>query len=130
MKQITIPAQNRTGELAKITTLLAENSINLTDVDATAKEDHGFIVIRVDRYDEALHCLRAAGYKPVTEDAIVIQVEDEPGALAKVARRFNEAQISVRSLHIIKRNEHCIHVSLVTDDNAAASELVSDLLIQ
>lgn len=130
MKQLIIPTENRTGEFADITGILASHSININSMDAMEEDDHGFMLITVDRYDDALRCLREAGYQPVTEDAIVIRVADEPGALAKVANRFKEAQINLRSLHIIRRFKGVIHVSLVTDDNPAASELVTDLLVR
>lgn len=130
MKQITVPTENRTGELADIVNLLADHTININSIDATEEDDHGFVVLTVDRYDEALRCLRGAGYQPLTEDAIVIRVLDEPGALAKVANRFKEAHINVRSLHIIRRREGVTHVSLVSDNNDAASELVKDLLVR
>ena len=130
MKQITIPTENRAGELANITGLLAKNAINISSLEATEEDDHGFVVITVDRYDQALGCLRDAGYQAVTEDAIVIRVLDEPGALAKVANRFKEAHINLRSLHIIRRRSGIIHVSLVSNNNEASRELVQDLLVQ
>ncbi|MGB0990891.1 MAG: ACT domain-containing protein [Akkermansiaceae bacterium] len=130
MKQITIPTENRPGELASITAILAEHSVNIRDIDAMEDGDHGFVMLSVDDYDEALECLRAAGYRPVTEDAIVIRVADEAGALAKVASRFAQAQINLRSLHIIRRSQGDIHVSLSSNDNQAAMNVVKDLLIR
>lgn len=130
MKQITIPTENRPGEIATITTVLAEHNLQIRDIDAMKDGDHGFIMLTVDDYDEALQCLRAAGYKPLTEDAIVIRVSDEAGALAKVANRFAEANINLRSLHILRRREGYIHVSLSSDDNQAAADVVEDLLVR
>ena len=129
MKQITIPTENRPGELANITGLLAKHKINIKSLDAMEEDEHGFIVITVDRYDETLRLLREDGYKPVSEDAIVIRVNDEAGALAKVANRFKEAQINLRSLHIIRRRKDVLDVSLVSDNNEAAKKLVDDLRV-
>lgn len=130
MKQITIPTDNQPGELADITGLLAKHRININSLDAMEEDDHGFIVITVDQYDDTLRLLRGADYQPVTEDAIVIRVSDEPGALAKVANRFKEAEINLRSLHIIRRRKDVIHVSLVSDDNQSAAVLVEDLRVR
>lgn len=130
MKQITILTENRPGEIATVTGILARHQVNIRDIDAMEDGDHGFIMLSVDDYDEALDCLRAAGYQPVTEDAIVIRVPDEPGALAKVASRFAQANINLRSLHILRRRQGSIHVCLSSDDNAAASSLVEDLLVR
>lgn len=128
MKQITIPTESRVGELADVMEVLGD--INVLDIDAQEENDHGFILMTVDRYDEALKRLRAAGYKPVTEDAIVIRLKDEPGALATVAKRFKEAEINVRSLHILRRRRGTVDVCLVTDCNDAARAVVEDLLVR
>lgn len=129
MKQITIPTESGPGQLADITSLLAAKEINITNIDAQEGDGHGFVVLRVDQYDLALKTLRDAGFQPISEDALVIRVEDRPGALAEVANRFKEAQINLRSLHIIRRRSGSIDVSLVSDDNALALSLVNDLLI-
>lgn len=129
MKQITIPIESRPGELARITRLLADADVNIQSLDTMEDEEQGILVLTVDRYDTALRLLRDAGYQAVTEDAIVIRVIDEPGALARVASRLAEAGVNVRSLHILRRRKGKPSlVSLVTDDNEAASKQVEDLL--
>ncbi|MCP5535138.1 MAG: ACT domain-containing protein [Akkermansiaceae bacterium] len=130
MKQLTIPTNNKPGEIATVTGILAAHKINLLNIDAMEDGEHGFIMLCVEEYDEALDCLRAAGYQPVTEDAIVIRVPDEAGSLAKVAQRFAQANINLRSLHIIRRSGNINHVSLVSDNNEEAAKLVHDLLVR
>ncbi len=44
------------------------------------------MIFTVDRYDEALVALRDAGVPAVSEDAIIIRIADEPGALARLSR--------------------------------------------
>lgn len=129
MKQITIPTEGGPGRLADVAGILAENGVNITDFNAQEEFGHGFIVLQVDHYDIALKALRHAGYQPISEDGIVIRVEDRPGALAEVANRFKEASINLRSLHIIRRRSGSIHVCLVSDDNESALRLVADLLV-
>lgn len=128
MKQITIPTEGNVGELADVMDVLGD--INVLDIDAQEENDHGFILLTVDRYDDALKRLRAAGYKPVTEDAIVIRLNDVPGALAAVAKRFKEADINVRSLHILRRRRGTVDVCLVTECNEAATAVVEDLIVR
>lgn len=130
MKQLTIPTEGHPGELAAVTTILADAGINIDSIDGEEEGDgHGVLVLTVDRYDEALRLLRAEGFRPITEDAIVIRVADEPGGLAKVAARFSAAGVNIRSLHIVRRREGSCLVSLVTSDNEAAAGLVSDLVV-
>lgn len=127
MKTITIPIESRVGELSAV--MEALDGLDILDVDAQENERNGFIFLTVNEYDEALRRLRHAGYRPVTEDALVLQVKDEPGALAMVARRFRDAVINVRSLHILRTRAGWVDVCLVTDNNTGAEAVVEDLLI-
>lgn len=129
MKQIVIVTQNRAGLVADISEGLGARGINIESLDA--EEVHGLAVIEltVDRYDEALQALRDAGFDAVTEDAIVIRLPDEPGALAKVARRFKDADIDLRSVRILSRREGWALVALGTKRTQQARDLVKDYLV-
>lgn len=130
MKRIMIPMRNEPGELAAVAQLLADGGIDIRSMDAEEIQpgEAGVIQLVVNTYDEALRLLRDAGYPAVTEDVLLVRVADEPGSLAKVAARFSEAGVNVRSLHILQRRGDESLVSLVTDDNDAARVLVADLL--
>lgn len=131
MKKIMLPLANKPGQLAMLTRLLGDGGVDIRSLDADQAEgqDFGIIRIVVDRYDEALQLLRDAGYAPVTEDALLIRAPDEPGSLARVAARFSDAGINVKSLHILHRQDGESLVSLVTDDNNLARDTVADLLV-
>lgn len=129
MKQITIVTEQTTGLLARISELLARNSINIESLDAETILDHGVAILTVDRYDEALAALRDEGIPAVSEDAIVVRIPDEPGALAKISRRFDAANIRLRSVRIMCRSGGYGLVALSTDRTEQALALVKDELI-
>ncbi len=129
MKQITIVAESDPGLLARVSEILAAREINIETLDAETVQDHGIVILTVDRYDEALVALRDAGVDAVSEDAIIIRIADEPGALAKISLRFHEAEIRVRSVRIIRRREGYGLVALSTERTERALELVKDVLI-
>ena len=131
MKTIMIPLASEPGQLARLTQLMAEGGVDIRALDADQDSDPAFGVVRlvVDCYDLALQLLRGAGYCPVTEDALLIHVVDEPGALARIAVRFSSARINVQSIHILNRRDGESLVSLVTDDNEAARALVADCIV-
>jgi hypothetical protein len=129
MKQIVIVMETRQGLIADISEILGNRGINIETLDA--EEQHGLdiVTLTVDRYDEALQALRDASIEAVTEDAVLLRVKDEPGSLAKIARRFKEADIHMRSLRIVRRQpEHAI-VAVSMDRTEEAVALVKDLLI-
>ncbi len=130
MKQIIIPVRNAPGTLAAVTELLASASVNIDSIEAEAFDESGVIILRVDRYDVALRALRDGGYRAVTEDALVLHLENRPGALARVARRLTEANIGIRSLQILERYDQMSLVTLVADEQETARELLADVLVQ
>lgn len=130
MKQITIVASDRPGLTTALTETLAARGINIETMAAKKIEGSAVFTLTVDRYDEALAALRDASFNAVSEDAFVIRLANRPGALARVARQFTDAGISLRSLRIIRRTEKAGLVSISTDDPGRARELVKDLLVE
>lgn len=129
MKQITIITENQSGEVAAITSLLAGLNININDIQVEKGEDQGVITLAVDQYDGALRALREAGFQAISQDALVVRLEDRPGALAEIASRFKDESLQLRSMHIIQRKTGHAHVSIVTTDNERAAELLRDVLV-
>lgn len=129
MKQIAIVTKNRQGLAADIAEVLANQQINIETLDGEEVQELAVITLTVDKYNEALQALRDAGYHAVTEDAILLRVRDEPGALAKVARRFKDAGIPLRSVRIIQREAGYGVMAISTERTQAAMELVKDLII-
>jgi hypothetical protein len=129
MKQLTVLVPNQPGQLAKIAEILAGQAVNIEDFDVESHGADGLISLTVDKYDEALRALSAAGYRAVTQDTLLIRLEDRPGALATVAARLKEAGLDLRSMHIIRRTENVSIASLVANDNVKAAAVLKDVLI-
>ena len=127
MKQITIVVEDEPGVVADITTALAANDINISGLNAIGAAN--VLILTVDKYDQALTVLRDHGFEAVSEDALVIRLEDAPGALAKVALRFKDAQINIRSMRIIRRYEGFCLAAIVCDKQSEAKALLDDVLV-
>ena len=130
MKQITIVTQNRPGVVAEITEALAAENINIDSLVADGHAESGVIVLTVDRYDDALRVIaRIPDITALTEDVILVLLEDKPGALAKIAKRFKEANINLRSIRIIRREKQQSLAAICTDRSDEAMQLVEDILV-
>jgi hypothetical protein len=128
MKQIHIISANRIGLIADLTETLAQAEINVESIDAEQVGDNAVIVLNVDQYARALLSLREIqGIQIVTEDAILVKLKNQPGALAKIARRFTDAGINVRSVRFIERDDEYALVAISTDRTEAALALVADV---
>ena len=129
MKILHVLAPNQPGVLARIAETLAAAYVNIEDFDVESHDAEGIISLTVDKYDEALHLLRDLGYRAITQDTLLIRLEDKPGALAKIAVRLKDAGLDLRSMHIVRRTGEFSIVSLVASDNAAAAAVLRDVLI-
>lgn len=128
MKQITVVVDDRPGMLAALTEALAQRKVNIESIDGESAPHCGVLNLCVDRYDDALVALRDAGFQAISEDALLIRIKDQPGALAHVAARFANAALNIRSLRILRREGGSSLVALASDDNEAARKLVGDIL--
>ena len=129
MKQITIVTKSQRGLTVDISELLAKAGINIETLDAEDVEGVDVVTLSVDHYNRALAALRDAGYPAVTEDALLVRVQDEPGALAKIAVKFKKADIAVHSIRIIRRVNGWGIIAIGTERTEAAKALVRDSLI-
>ena len=130
MKQLTVISESRKGLVADITEALAEHNINIKSIDAKAFDQHAVIILIVDQYDIALQALnKFPDLQVISEDAILIRLKDEPGALAKISRRFTDADIDLRSVRILQRDNGFGLVAISAERTEDALELVKDVLV-
>ncbi|HRH98247.1 MAG TPA: ACT domain-containing protein [Prosthecobacter sp.] len=129
MKQLTVLVPNELGIAAKLTACLAERDINIEEIDIEGVENRGIVVLTVDRYDEALRQLSSQGFRVITQDTLLVRLEDRPGALAAVAMRLKDAGIDLRSMHILHRDAAGTIASLVCSDNVRAAAVLRDVLV-
>ena len=126
IERIIIMAGNEVGILAGITGVLAEAGINVESLNTQSAGDRGAIIMTVDDTDHALSLLNQAGYKAVSDDAVVVRLRDEPGALARVADRLKQAGVNVQNLHILVRHGGYALIALTTSDRAATESALRE----
>jgi hypothetical protein len=129
MKQITIVTPVQAGIMADISEHLGTAGINIETLEAFAVRDWDIVQLTVSDYNHALQVLRDAGYDAITEDAVVINVKDQPGALAKVTRRLHEGGVDMRSVRILHRQAGEAMVAISMDRRDEGMRLIEDLLV-
>ena len=124
VERIIVMAKNEVGVLAEITATMAEADVNILTVNTESTGDTGIVILTTEDNDRALDTLTTAGFKAIIDDALVIRLRDEPGALAKVAERFKDSGVNIQSLHILDRHAGYTTVALSADDRTKAETLV------
>jgi hypothetical protein len=131
MKEITVITEDRPGVVADVSEVLAKANINIESIDAESLGTNAILRLLVDRYNDALHALMRAGFHALTEDAILVRLDDRPGALAQIARRFKDAGVNLRSVRLVCRDtrEQKAIVAIAADKTDEVIALVKDVLI-
>ena len=127
MERITVAVQNKAGVIAGVTEALARENVNLIAINTERMGETGLVTLTTAKgdHDRALYCLMNAGYRAVTDEAVLVRLLDEPGALAKVAARFRDAGVNIQSLHILDRHDGYATVALNTEDRDATTALLT-----
>ena len=97
--QISVFLENRTGQLAEITEILAENHIDLRAISIAETADYGVLRIIADEVERATGILLEHGYILSKTPVLVVAVPDAPGGLAPVLRVLAEDHIDIEYMY-------------------------------
>ena len=97
--QISVFLENRAGQLAEITSVLAENGIDLRAISIAETADYGVLRMIVDDAEKATDILLSHGYILSMTPVTVIAVPEAPGGLAPVLALLAEANIGIEYMY-------------------------------
>ncbi|MBN1909242.1 MAG: hypothetical protein JW818_05855 [Pirellulales bacterium] len=131
MKQIIIVSEDRPGVGAEIAEAMAAAGVNIETLAAETVAGSAIAIMTVDKYDEGLRALAQTPFHAISEEAIVVQLDDRPGELARIMRRFKEANINLHSVRIIRRDPETGKsiVAVGTERTAETLALLKDVLV-
>lgn len=129
MKQITVMSRRDPDASLKVTELLGQAGVNIESIDVETLDETTLVVLTVDRYDDALCALQRAGLEALTEDVLLVRVDDQPGSAAAIGKRLRDEDIHLRSLRILRREGGKAIVAVSVDRTGRAVELLKDVLI-
>jgi hypothetical protein len=94
-KQLSLFLINKPGVLADVCQTLGDNEINIRGLSVSDTVDHAVVRLIVDDPMKAIHLLGEHGVLVVETDVLAVEVDDHPGALASIARKFAREKINI-----------------------------------
>lgn len=94
--QLIVTAQSKPGVLAKVARTLADAGVNITAICAGESAGRGKIRMVVSDPGRAKQALAGAKIRCGEEPALLLSLDDRPGALAAVASRLSAAKINIK----------------------------------
>ena len=95
IQQISVFLENRAGQLAEITKVLAENGIDLRAISIAETTDYGVLRMIVDEAQRAKTILLDSGYIMSVTPVLAVAVPDVPGGVASVLKLLAEGHIDI-----------------------------------
>lgn len=97
VKLVTVFVENKLGQLARITKVLADAGANIRWVTISTSVGFGVIKILADKCDVALAQLKEHGFTVSCVEVLAIEVQDKPGGLNAVAELLSSHGINVEN---------------------------------
>lgn len=94
-KQLAIFLDNSPGMLALVCQALADAKVNIYAISASDTVDHTVIRMVVDNPQKATCVFEERGTLVVEDDVLMIDGDNRPGSLAKIAERLGEAKVNI-----------------------------------
>ena len=97
--QISVFLENRAGQFAEITGVLAKNNIDLRAISIAETADYGVLRLIVGDAEKATSILMQHGYLMSMTPVLVVAVSDEPGGIAPVLATMAEGNIDIEYMY-------------------------------
>jgi len=98
--QLAVFLANRPGALARVCDALAKAEINIHALATSDTVDHSVVRMVVSDPTKALMLLGEAGVLALETDVLMIEAENEPGVLAKIAERLSRADVNIEYAYL------------------------------
>ncbi len=123
--QLTIPAENKPGVLAKVTSILARKKINIRSATISSFGDSGFINLIVNNPKLGEKVLRKEGIPVELIEVIAVLIEDRPGGLDKLLQILFKENINIENGYgfVIESRKNAVFV-IDVKELARAKELI------
>ncbi len=125
--QISVFLENRAGQLAEITRVLADGGIDMRAISIAETADYGVLRLIVDKPQQATSTLLEHGFVLSMTPVTVVSVPDQPGGLAPVLQLVAEGEIDIEYMYSLftHTDGKAYMVFRVSDDDKFTALLAS-----
>jgi hypothetical protein len=123
VKLVAVFAENRPGQAARVTEILARANINIRCITVASSGTFGVMKLLVNDPDLACQSLKQAGFAATLTEVIAVEMPDKPGALHTVAACLAAHDINLCNTSGFVANHRAILV-IEVEDTAQAGEIL------
>ncbi|MFQ3549922.1 MAG: hypothetical protein SNJ70_09250 [Armatimonadota bacterium] len=121
-KEVRVFMENKPGKLSKVAELLGNADVDILAIDVADEGQFGVLKILTADPQKARDILSESNLLTALNDVVVIEVEDKPGGLVKLAKAIEGCNCNISDAYgcILERGKRAVFV--VKGDNLAIIE--------
>lgn len=129
LKQVSIFIENKSGRLAEVTRVMADNDIDISALSIADTTDFGILRLIVSKPDKAVRVLDENGFTVGITDVIAVAVDDRPGGLYHVLETLENEKIDIEYMYAFIGNTASgrAMVILRVEDPATAADTLKKM---
>jgi hypothetical protein len=126
IKQISVFLENKPGMLENMTSLLAENKIDIRALSLAEAEEFGIVRIIVNDVYDTMTVLKDHDFVCKITPVVAVAIPDEPGGLDNVLKALKKHEINIKYMYAFLDaydKDKAYMIFKVEDEQAAAGAL-------
>ena len=123
-KQFVVQLTNRPGELARLAETLADRGVDLRAIGGGGIGETGHVIMTTADDDTTRAVLQEGDYTFVEGEAILAEVDDRPGGMARISRALADAGVNVLGHLFLGRWGDRATFTFVVDDPQRARPIL------
>jgi len=125
MNLFTVKLKNEPGTLAKVAEAIARRGVDIRAVGGGGIGDSGVAAFLTDNDGATREALGEANCEFSEAEAILADVEDRPGTLAKVTRALADAGVNLQGVLVLQSMGDRARLAFAVDDAVKAREALA-----
>ena len=93
--QLSLFLENKPGTLARVCEALEKEHINIFAIATSDTTDHSVVRLVVSHPRKAIHLFEDHGTMVVENEVILIEGDNQPGSLARIAKKLSAARVNI-----------------------------------
>ena len=127
ISQLSVFVENKSGRMAEITKVLADNQIDIRALSIADTTDYGILRLIVDKPELAMRTLQDEGMTVTLTDVIAIKIPDSPGGLHGAVDILSQNGIGIEYMYaFVNPCGDSAFVILRVDDNQRALSVLKE----
>ncbi|MBS3969441.1 MAG: ACT domain-containing protein [Clostridia bacterium] len=99
VKQLSVFLENTPGRLRAVTSVLAENNVNIRALTLADTSDFGVLRLIVDKPELAVIILKEKNFTVKLADVIAVEMDDTPGGLDNVLEVLDTREVNIEYMY-------------------------------